>query len=135
MKLNIASAKTLFVAAYYRRKEGDAQGAEELQRSIEMISKTKGNVWILGDYNYPNFSWDADHVSSIKPGYSYPNLYDDFMTMLDDFSLVQMVTEPTRRKNVPDLFLKTNHTLVQKTEILVLLTMISWSQMLMLPHK
>ena len=40
------------------------------------------------------------------------------MTMLDDFSLVQMVTEPTRRENVLDLFLTTNHTLVQKTEIL-----------------
>ena len=49
---------------------------------------------------------------------SYPNLYDDFMTMLDDFSLVQMVTEPTRHENVLDLFLTTNHTLVQKTEIL-----------------
>ena len=130
VNLNIASAKTLFVAAYYRRKEGDAQGAEELQRSIEMVSKT--NVWSLGDFNYPNFSWDADHVPFIKPGCSYPNLYDDFMTMLDDFSLVQMVTEPTRHENVLDLFLTTNHTLVQKT---VLLTMISWSQMLMLPHK
>ena len=117
VKLNIASAKTLFVAAYYRRKEGDAQAAEELQRSIEMVSKTKGNVWILGDFNYPDFSWDADHVPSIKPGCSYPNLYDDFMTMLDDFSLVQMVTEPTRRENVLDLFLTTNHTRVQKTAI------------------
>ena len=101
MKLNIASAKTFFVAAYYRRKEGDAQAAEELQRSIEMVSKTKGNVWILGDFNYPDFSWDADHVPSIKPGCSYPKLYDDFMTMLDDFSLVQMATEPTRRKKCP----------------------------------
>ena len=44
-------------------------------------------------------------MPSIKPGCSYPNLYDDFMTMLDDFSLVQMVTEPTRHENVLDLFL------------------------------
>ena len=57
-------------------------------------------------------------MPSIKPGCSYPNVYDDFMTMLDDFSLVQMVTEPTRRENVLDLFLTTYHTLVQKTEIL-----------------
>ena len=118
VKLNIASAKTLFVAAYYRRKEGDAEGAEELQRSIEMVSKTKGNVWILGDFNYPNFTWDADHVPSIKPGCSYTNLYDDFMTRLDDFSFVQMVTEPTRQENFIDLFLTTNHTQFQKTEIL-----------------
>ena len=62
MKLNVASAKTLLVAAYGRRKEGGAQAAEELQCPIEMVSKTKGNVWIQGDFNYPNFSWDADHV-------------------------------------------------------------------------
>ena len=83
-----------------------------------MVSKTKGNVWILGDFNYPNFSWDAGHVPSIKPGCSYQNLYDDFMHMLDDFRLVQMVTEPTRHENVLDLFLTTHHTLLQKTEIL-----------------
>ena len=46
------------------------------------------------------------------------NLYDDFMTILYDFSLVQMVTEPTRHKNVLDLLLTTNHTLVKKTEFL-----------------
>ena len=40
------------------------------------------------------------------------------MTMLDDFSLVKMVTEPTRHENVLDLFLTTNPTLFQKTEIL-----------------
>ena len=57
-------------------------------------------------------------MPSIKPGCSYPNLYDDFMTMLDDFSLVQMVTEPTRHENALDLFLTTNHILVQKTEML-----------------
>ena len=37
--------------------------------------------------------------------------------MLDDFDLVQMVNEPTRCVNVLDLFLTSNHTLVQKVEI------------------
>ena len=37
--------------------------------------------------------------------------------MLDDFGLVQMVNEPTRCGNVLDLFLTSNHTLVQKVEI------------------
>ena len=78
----------------------------------------------------------ADHVPSIKPGCSYPNLYDDFMTMLDDFSLVQMVTESTRHENVLDLFLATTTHLSRKLKFfLVLLTMTSWSQMLLLPYK
>ena len=87
--------------------------AEELRRSPSMVTKTQGNVWILGDFNYPKFSWDADHVPSIKSGCSFPCLYDDFSSMLDDFGLVQMVNEPTRCGNFIDLFLTSN----QKVEI------------------
>ena len=61
VKVNIVSTKSLFAAAHYRPKEGDVQSAEELRRSIEMVRKTHGNVWILGDFNYPKFSWDAAH--------------------------------------------------------------------------
>ena len=39
------------------------------------------------------------------------------MTLISDFSFTQMVTEPTRHDNVLDLFLTSNHTLVQKVEI------------------
>lgn len=68
VKIDIVSAKSLFVAAYYRPKEGDIQSAEELRRSVDRVTKTQGNVWILGDFNYPKFSWDAEHNPSIKPG-------------------------------------------------------------------
>ena len=70
-------------------------------------------------------------MTLIKSGCGFPSLYDDFVSMLDDFGLVQMVNEPTRYDNVLDLFLTSNHTLVQKIEIVpVLLTMILWSLML-----
>ena len=39
------------------------------------------------------------------------------MTLISDFSFTQMVTEPNRLDNVLDLFLASNHTLVQKVEI------------------
>ena len=91
--------------------------AEELRHSLSMVTKTHGNVWILGDFNYPKFSWDADHVPSIKSGCSLACLYDDFSSILDGFGLVQMVNEPTRCGNVLDLFLTSNHTLVQNVEI------------------
>ena len=41
--------------------------------------------------NYPNISWDADHVPSIKSGCSFSSLYDEFSPMLDDFGLVQII--------------------------------------------
>ena len=81
-----------------------------------MVSKTKGNVWVLGDFNYPKFSWDADHVPTTKQECGFPSLSDDFMTLISDFSFTQMVTEPTRLDNVLDIFLTSNNTLVQKVE-------------------
>ena len=56
-------------------------------------------------------------MPSIKSGCGFPSLYGDFVSMLDDIGLVQMVNEPTRYDNVIDLFLISNHTLVQKIEI------------------
>ena len=40
------------------------------------------------------------------------------MDILDDYSLVQIVTEPTRHDNVLDLILTSNPTLVSKVECL-----------------
>ena len=96
VKINIVSAKSLFVAAHCMPKEGDVQSVEELRRSLEMVRKIQDNVWILGDFNYPKFSWDGDHMPAIKSGCGFPSLYDDFVAMLDDFGLVQIVNEPTR---------------------------------------
>ena len=91
VKVDIVSAKSLFVAAYYRPKEGDIQSTEKMRRSLDMVTKTQGNVWILGNFNYPKFSWDAEHKPSIKLGCGFTYIYDDFVTMLDNFGLVQMV--------------------------------------------
>ena len=82
VKINFVSAKSLLVAAYYRQKEADAESAEELRRSLELTSKTKGNVWVLGDFNYPEFSWDADHVPTTKQWCGFPSLYDDFLVYM-----------------------------------------------------
>ena len=117
VKINFVSAKSLLIAAYCRPKEADAESAKGLRRSLELVSKTKGNVWVLGDFNYPKFSLDADHIPTTKQGCGFPSLYDDFMTLISDFSFTQMVTEPTRLDNVLDLFMTSNYTLVQKVEI------------------
>ena len=77
MKINFVSAKSLIVATYYRPKEADAESAEELRRSLELVSKTKGNVWVLGDFHYPKFSWDAEQPTT-KQECGSSSLYDDF---------------------------------------------------------
>ena len=42
--------------------------------------------------------------------------YTDFQTCLDDFGMVQMVSKPTRGDNILDLFLTSNHTLVNTVQ-------------------
>ena len=93
VKLDIVAAKPLYIAAYYRPKESDAHSLEELNRSLEMVCMRKGNIWVLGDFNFPKFSWDSEHVPTIKPGCRYPSIYNSFISCLDDYSLVQMVSK------------------------------------------
>ena len=96
----------------------DAQSLEELNRSLEKVSMRKYNIWVFGYFNFPKFSWDSEQVPTIKPGFKYPSIYNSFISCLDDYSLVQMVSKPTRGDNNLDLFLTSNHTLVNNVEIL-----------------
>ena len=117
VKLDIVASKPLYIAAYYRPKKSDAKSLEELNKSLEMVSMRKGSMWVLGDFNFPGLSWNSEHIPKINPGCRYPTLYNDFISCLEDHSLVQMVSKPTRDDNVLDLFLTSNHTLVNKVEI------------------
>ena len=46
-----------------------------------------------------------------------PQLYEDFTSLLHEYSLFQMVSEPTRGDNTLHLFLKSNPTLVNELQI------------------
>ena len=117
VKLDVVASKPLYIAAYYRPKESDAKSLEELNKSLEMVSMRKGSMWVLGDFNFPGLSWNSAHIPKINPECRYPTLYNDFISCLEDHSLVQMVSKPTRDDNVLDLFLTSNHTFVNKVEI------------------
>ena len=117
VKLELEGCKSLYIASYYRPHEGDLHSFEELQKSLEHVSQLNGDVWVLGDLNFPDISWSDEHVPSVKPGCSFPKLYRDFITTLDDCNLVQMVSKPTRGENIWDLFLTSNYTLVNTVDV------------------
>ena len=75
-----------------------------------MVSQENDNIWVL---DFPKLSWDDDDVSIIKLGCSC----EDFIEMLNDFNLSQVVREATRGDNILDLFLTTNSTLVNSLYI------------------
>ena len=68
VKIEIVGTRPLFIAAYYRPKEGDSYSADEFHRSLEMVSQQKGDIWVLGDFNYPKMDWDEEDVPFIRPG-------------------------------------------------------------------
>ena len=115
VKIDMVTTKPLYVAAYYRPKGGDTESIAE--RSLDMAAQLKGSLWLLGDFNYPKFSWEQEHMPSMKSGSGFPANYEEFVSLLVDFSLVQMVNEPTRGENVLDLFLTSNHTLVEDIKV------------------
>ena len=106
----------VYICAYYIPKEDDQGSLLELRRSIEKVKKhTKGNIWILGDFNLPKLLM-TDNESSVKPDCTYKQTYDTFLEILDDFGLTQTVKQPTRKGNILDLFLTSNPTLVDQVD-------------------
>ena len=109
----------LYICAYYKPKEDDQENLLELRQSIEKVkrqtSETKGNIWVLGDFNLPKINW-TNSTPTVKPDCSFTQTYDKFLDLLNDFGFTQMVTSPTRHNNILDLFLTTNHTLVEEVD-------------------
>jgi hypothetical protein len=119
VKLEIKGCKALYIASYYRPHESDINSLFEFEKSLNLTSKLKGNKLILGDFNFPKFTWDSDHIPSIKPGpCPHTSIYDRFIEIINDHNMTQMVSECTRQANILDLFLTTNPSFVNKTSIL-----------------
>ena len=114
VKIEAAQSKSVYLAAYYRTYENDFHSFEEFCKSVDMVSKKNGHIWILFDLNYPNSN--DNHVPHVKQGCSFPQQYDDFINFLDDNNLIQMASEPTRQDNI--LFLTNNESLISKVTIL-----------------
>ena len=98
-------------------KEADTNSHSEFKHSLQLVSKAKCHIWILGDFNLPKFDWD-DNTPTIKEDCKFTSLYDDFIVMLDDHNLTQMLNKPTRGENVLDLFLTNNPSLVSNVSII-----------------
>ena len=116
-KLHLVRSVPLHTAAYYKPNELDVDSSEQFRKYIEKVCPVKGHVWVLGDFNYPKFTWN-DHSPVISSDCKYTSQYVDFIDLLSEFDLTQVVTHPTRIENILDLFLIDNQTLVKSVEVL-----------------
>ena len=103
----------MHICAYYRRVEDDLESLREFQDSVSRVREHSDNVWVLGDFNLPMLSW-PESSPEMKPDCSHKQVYDFFLSTIADYNFTQVVTEPTRKDNILDLFLTTNPTLINK---------------------
>ena len=99
----------LYICSFYRPPT-DETGLTHLRHSISRISQNgKHNIWIAGDFNCPKINWTS--LTCPENDKTSTNLLD----LTKDFHLHQAVREPTRGKNILELFLTTNPSLVEIT--------------------
>jgi hypothetical protein len=102
-KIHCRGHRDILVAACYRPDVSDKTTTTELRASLEVLSRRRSrpcSYVIGGDFNYPGWDWST---STLKPGTHFVSLHHEFMDMINDYGLVQHITEPTRLSNTLDL--------------------------------
>ena len=107
--------RTLYVSSFYRPKANDKGSQKHLKTSLEHLQNTRAHVWIAGDMNYPDIDWQD---RTLKTGNKYTNLHNNFLDMIDEHHLSQVIKDPTRGENTLDLFLTNNETFVTNNQTL-----------------
>ncbi|CAG2246306.1 unnamed protein product [Mytilus edulis] len=113
-KVDIIGVKSIYIGAYYKPQENDTESVAELSRSLQRIP-THSNIWLLGDFNLPNYDWVKQEL---KPNCKFTNTYNNFFDIMNDHNLEQVVHIPTRQENTLDLFYINQPSLVQNIKTL-----------------
>ena len=109
MKVKIADCKHLFICSYYKPQEGNGDSLDQFQESLRRLVIVNPHVLVAGNMNFPGYDW-ANHC--LKPNCYCPSLTRQFVDLLDDPGLTQLVTTPTRGNNTLDLVITNNPSLV-----------------------
>ena len=83
----------------------DDKAIEQLNLSLQGLNRSNATVWLAGDFNAPHIDWS---IPGIIQGSPQAAIHEELLTVIQDNGLENVVLEPTRGKNILDLFL-TNH--------------------------
>ena len=94
----------LYVRAYYRLHIYDQYSVDQLNLSLQKFYGLSSNpkMWLAGDFNAPYVDWNTMSVLANRP---YAAFHTSLINLIQDHSLVQVVTQPSRFQNILDLFL------------------------------
>ena len=112
-KLTFGQNTNLIVGALYRPPNSDIHYLDEMCSTVEelAVKNKKAALWIAGDLNLPDINWEDLNITGHNNSVSMNNRLLD---MVQTCAFQQMVTFPTRKENILDLFLTNRPTLVNK---------------------
>jgi len=93
------NGKLLYITSMYRPLASDVSTSVGLLQSLQKIPRS-ADIIIAGDLNYPDIDWEC---KSTRTGSANRLLHDQFIEILDDFAMEQLVEDPTRGENTLDL--------------------------------
>ena len=116
MHITITGSNTLYISSYYRPDEHDEISQQQFRLSLSRLpSNTTLHVWIVEDKNFPGMDWENNNILNTC---RTPNLHLEYLECLEDHGLQQLVTTPTREKNILDLFLTNNPTRIESIKVI-----------------
>ena len=120
VKIDIRGRRPQYACCFYRSDVNDLHSLTEFKKCIEKILNEVKNplIWIFGDFNLPGMKWSDTDPPAVTPHCTQITSHRDFLEFLNENGLKQMVTSPTRRDNVLDLFMTNNHTLVNNVKVI-----------------
>ena len=126
VKLVVPKKPPIILGCAYRAPDLSLDQCEDLVNEISEIKNkyNKSHFWLAGDFNLPSIDWETNSIKKTKQkkkkqkNYQYSlSVNNLFLEMSQNLGLKQIVSEPTRGKNILDLFFTNNTELIDKTEI------------------
>ena len=116
VKVLTKTLKSVHVCAFYRPDVSDTKALSNFENSLKKAARMKNSqLFIGGDFNLP--SWDWLDMKFKEKG-SFRKSHEDFVDILNDHNLQQMVLEPTRGSNILDIILTNTPDLIPRVEVI-----------------
>ena len=114
VKIKLKGRRTLLISCFYHPETKLRNSMTNFLDSARRASKTENAIIVIGgDFNLPAWDWKSKTLKKTNQ----VEIHNIFKDGIEDLGLEQMVEEPTRGKNILDLFLTNQPNLVPRVEV------------------
>ena len=116
VKVLTRTLKSVYICAFYRPDVSDTKALTTFENTLKKVAQLKNVQMIIGgDFNLPSWNWSE---MKFKDKGSYRKSHEDFVDVLNDCDLQQVVLEPTRASNILDVIFTNAPDLVPRVEVI-----------------